>query len=119
MIECDRWKKIVQNMPGAEWTVTLSVAGNPDIVHAVRFVDTADTGGLIVGTVPPCHVLIPSSEAPPTKVRITAAGNNCFAEILEGSVACGTRQLFGSYNRFDWRPLSFGECTVTIGFRED
>jgi hypothetical protein len=112
------WEKIVRNMPGALWTVRVSIAGQPDIVEEVLFADTAKTGGLLVGTVPSCHVVVADTSAPPTKLRITAASNHALVEILEGAVSCYDRPLSQRVNRFDWMPLSFAQTTVTLNFRK-
>jgi hypothetical protein len=113
------WERIVRNMRGALWTVTVSIAGQPDIEHEVPFSDTAKTGGLLVGTVPSCHVHVPDASAPPTKLRITAASNHALVEILEGAVSCCDRPLSQRMNRFDWLPLSFGQTTVKLDFRSE
>jgi hypothetical protein len=111
------WKDVVRNMPNAVWTVSVSTAGQPEVVHEVPFADTAETDGLIIATTPPCHVLVADASTPPTKLRITAASNHALVEILEGTASCCDRPLSPRVNRFDWMPLSFGQTTVTIDFR--
>lgn len=112
------WAMIAANMPGAKWVVTIGQSSQPLATHEIPFADTVVTEGLLIGTVQPVHVLLPA-ELPPTRFRVTAAGNHSFAAILEGIVHCCDRQLMGDYNRFDWRPLMVGNCVVDIGFRND
>lgn len=111
------WKDVVRNMPNAVWTVSVSTAGQPEVAHEVPFADTAETDGLVIATTPPCHVLVADASTPPTRLRITAGSNHAFVEILEGTVSRGEHTFKQSMNRFDWLPLSFGQTTVRIDFR--
>jgi hypothetical protein len=113
------WAMVVQGMPGARWVVTVRRGPETLLEQEVPFTDTAATEGLLIGTVQPVHVLLPSEEgAPATRMRVTAASCHSFAAILEGVVHCGHRPLAGDYNRFDWRTLTVGRCDVEIDFRK-
>ncbi|HEX4069809.1 MAG TPA: hypothetical protein VHX68_01515 [Planctomycetaceae bacterium] len=111
------WKDVVRNMPTAIWTVRVSTADQPEVVHEVPLAETAETDGLIIATTPPCHVRVADVSTPPTRLRITAASNHALVEILEGAVSCYDHPLSQRVNRFDWMPLSFGQTTVTLNFR--
>jgi hypothetical protein len=113
------WAKVVQNMPGAKWVVTVCRGPETLAEYEFPFTETLSTEGLLIGTVHPVHVLLPSEEgSPATRIRITAGSCHSFAAILEGKVKCGNRPLTGDYNRFDWRPLTIGQWEVTIDFRK-
>jgi hypothetical protein len=108
------WKDVVRNSHDCKWKVVASRVGKADIVQEVSFLDTAEAGGLIVSTVEPCHVLIPSKTIAQTTARITALSNHMFVSVSEGTVLWGDHQLRIGNTRFDGRPLKFGEYHVTI-----
>jgi hypothetical protein len=108
------WKDVVRNSHDCKWKVVVLRAGEADIVQEVPFPDTAEAGGLIVSTVEPCHVLIPSKTTAQTTARITAMSNHMFVAVSEGTVLWGDHQLRMGSTRFDGRPLKVGEHHVTI-----
>jgi hypothetical protein len=113
------WEEVVQNMPGAKWVVTVRRGSETLAVYEVPFTDTLATEGLLIGTVHPVHVLLPSEEgSPATRIRVTALSCHSFAAVLEGMAHCGNHSLVGNYNRFDWRTLTIGHWDVTIDFRK-
>jgi hypothetical protein len=113
------WAMVVQNMPGATWVVTVRRGFETTAQHEVPFTETLATKGLLIDTVHPVQVFLPSEEGiPATRIRVTAGSCHSFAAILEGEVKCGNRPLAGNYNRFDWRPLTIGDWEVTIDFRK-
>jgi hypothetical protein len=113
------WAMVVENMPGAKWVVTVRRGSETLAEHAVPFTDTVATDGLLIGTVLPVHVLLPDvGEIPPTRIRVTAGSCHSFAAVLEGVAHCFERRLTGEYNRFDWRPLTVGNCVVDVGFQK-
>jgi hypothetical protein len=108
------WKDVVRNSLNYQWKVVASRVGQSDIVQEVSFLDTVGAGGLIVSTVEPCHVLIPSKTIPHTTARIRAFSNHLFVSVSEGRVRWGDLQLGTDDTRFDGSPLTFGEYRVTI-----
>src|SRR5262245_41755183 len=112
------WAKIVENMPGAKWVVTVRRGSETLAKHEVPFVDTITTDGLLIGTVQPAHVLLTDvGELPPTRLRVTAGGCHFFATVLEGVVECFERRLAAKSSRFDGRPLTVGNCVVDVDFK--
>jgi hypothetical protein len=103
------WAMVVQNIPDANSVVTVCRGSGTLAEYDVPFTETSSTEGLLIGTVRPVHVLLPSEErCPATRIRVTAGSCHFFAAILEGKVNSGNRPLAGDYNRFDWRTLTIG-----------
>jgi hypothetical protein len=114
------WALIVENMPGAKWLVTLRRASEIVAEQEVLLADTLATDGLLIGTVQPVHVLLPSDAGiPPTRIRVIGGGNHTFVSVLEGVVEdCGRPVTGECFRRFDWRTLYFGSYAVHLDVQE-
>lgn len=116
------WHRLCLNSANKSWLAEVRREGDGKVMqYEIALLNTADSGGLLVGSSDACQVRLPDPSVPAISTRITASGNHLFAEVISGSIGwgrAGARLYPGALNRFDSMPLIVGPYSVNVTIRE-